>query len=131
MFSLSRIQVLTLIAAGSFMALATAGTPARADEMVQNLGPVGPNEPILATVGNKHVVAFYVAGAGGCNVEAVIWNSDDADAETAMRIRVGLKPGQNTHIDSPASKPLTLQCGAFAEKLAVVQTDNLVAFGAN
>jgi hypothetical protein len=50
---------LKFAAAGALLALTVSGTPARADEMFQNLGPVGPHEPILTTVGNKRVIAFY------------------------------------------------------------------------
>ena len=47
MFSLSRIQFSKFAAMGSLVVLCTLGTPARADELAQNLGPVGPYEPIL------------------------------------------------------------------------------------
>ena len=30
---------------------------------------------MITTVGNKHVIAFYVPGDGQCNVQVVIWNS--------------------------------------------------------
>ena len=51
-------QFLRFAAAGA-LALSVASIPARADELAQNLGPVGPNEPILTTVGSKRVIAFY------------------------------------------------------------------------
>ena len=85
MFPLSR-NFLKFVAASAFVALTVSGTPARADEMVQNLGPVGPHEPMITTVGSKRVIAFYVPGNGGCNVQAVIWNGDDTDANTAAGI---------------------------------------------
>jgi hypothetical protein len=47
MFPLSR-NFLKFAAAGALVALTAASTPARADELVENLGPVGPHEPILA-----------------------------------------------------------------------------------
>ena len=40
----SRIQLLKFAAAGSVVACML-GTPAQADELAQNLGPVGPHEP--------------------------------------------------------------------------------------
>ncbi len=49
---LSCIQLLKFAAAG-VVVVCTLGTPARADELAQNLGPVGPHEPILTTVGNN------------------------------------------------------------------------------
>jgi hypothetical protein len=45
------------VAAGAFVAL-FASNPAGADEIVQNLGPVGPNDTLLATVGGMRVIAF-------------------------------------------------------------------------
>jgi hypothetical protein len=126
MFSLSR-NFLKFAAAGAFVALTVSGTPARADEMAQNLGPVGPHEPMITTVGSKRVIAFYVPGNGGCNVQAVIWNGDDTDANTAAGIRVSLAPGQTTAIDSVENKSLTLKCGDDAETLAIVDSNTRFA----
>ena len=56
MFPLARM--LSLAAASAFVALTAVSFSARADELPQNLGPVGPHEPILTTVGNKRVLAF-------------------------------------------------------------------------
>ena len=126
MFPLSR-NFLKFAAAGAFLALTVSGTPARADEMAQNLGPVGPHEPMITTVGSKRVIAFYVPGNGGCNVQAVIWNGDDTDANTAAGIRVSLNPGQTTSIDSVENKSLTLKCGDDAETLALVNSNTRYA----
>ena len=126
MFTLSR-SFLKFTAASSLLALTAISTPAGAYEMVQNLGPVGPNEPMLATIGSKHVVAFYVPGNGRCDVQAVIWNSDDEDAVTAASMRVSLNPGQTTSIDSTENKSLTLKCGDHAEKLSAVDTNQQFA----
>lgn len=126
MFPLSR-NFLKFAAAGAFLALTVSGTPARADEMAQNLGPVGPHEPMITTVGSKRVIAFYVPGNGGCNVQAVIWNGDDTDANTAAGIRVSLNPGQTTSIDSVENKSLTLKCGDDAETLALVDSNTRYA----
>jgi len=137
MFPLTRIQFLKFAAAGAIFALTAASTPARPDEMVQNLGPVGPHEPILATVGSKRVIAFYVPGSGHCAVHAVVWNGDDTDANTAARVRVSLNPGQTVQIDTAENKSFTLRCGDYAETLAVVNSDERsgvntehIAFGA-
>src|SRR5262245_31229423 len=126
MFPLSR-TFLKIATAGAFVALSVSGTPARADEMAENLGPVGPHEPMITTVGSKHVIAFYVPGNGGCNVQAVIWNGNDTDANTAAGIRVSLNPGQTTSIESPENKSLTLKCGAYAESLVMVDGDKAYA----
>ena len=74
MFSLSRIQFSKFAAMGSLVVLSTLGTPARADELAQNLGPVGPHEPILTTVGSQRVIAFYEPGNDRCALNAVVYD---------------------------------------------------------
>jgi hypothetical protein len=126
-FPLSR-NFLKFAAAGALVALTAVSTPAHADEMVQNLGPVGPHEPMIATVGGKRVIAFFVPGNGNCNVQAVIWNSDSTDeANTAAGFRVGLKAGQTASIDNVDNKSLTLRCGDYAETLAAVDVTQSIA----
>ena len=131
MFPLSR-NFLKFAAAGAFVALTVSGTPARADEMAQNLGPVGPHEPILTTVGNKRVIAFYEPDNGQCVVNAVVYDKTDAytGMTTAARVRVSLNPGQITSIDSVENKSLTLKCGDDAETLAIVGGNTRIARGA-
>jgi hypothetical protein len=127
MFPLSR-NFLKFAAAGAIVALTAVSTPAHADEMVQNLGPVGPHEPMIATVGGKRVIAFFVPGNGNCNIQAVIWNSDSTDgADTAAGFRVGLKAGQTASLDSADNKSLTLRCGDYAETLAAVDDTQSIA----
>src|SRR5262245_62498412 len=57
MYTLNRRQCLGIAAVGAFVSLTALGPPARADELVQHLGPVGAHEPILTTFGNKRVIA--------------------------------------------------------------------------
>ena len=103
--------------------------PARADELVQHLGPVGPHEPILATFGNKRVIAFYEPDNGRCAVSAVVYEKTDADTgmTTAARVRVNLNPREVVHVDSTDNKTLTLKCGDYAEILSVVDAEQQVA----
>ena len=119
--------------AGALLALTVSGTPARADEMVQNLGPVGPHEPILTTVGNKRVIAFYEPDNGQCAVNAVVFDKTDAytGMTTAARVRVSLNPRQVVHIDSIDNKSINLQCGDYAETLALVDTSKFISAGAS
>jgi hypothetical protein len=51
MFALSKLS--SFAALGTLVVLAGLRLPAHADELAQNLGPVGPHEPILTTVGSK------------------------------------------------------------------------------
>jgi hypothetical protein len=126
MFPLSR-NFLKFAAAGALLAFTAVSTPAVADELIQNLGPVGPHEPMITMVGSKRVIAFYVPGNGGCNVQAVIWNGDDTAATTAAGFRASLNPGQTASIDSAENKSLTLKCGDHAESLAAVDTEQQFA----
>ena len=130
---LSRIQLLKFAAAGGVV-VCTLGTPAWADELAQNLGPVGPHEPILTEVGSERVIAFYEPDNGRCAVHAVVYDKTDAytGRTTAARVRVSLNPREIVHIDSADSgsfKSLNLQCGKNAEMLTIIDTDSLVASG--
>src|SRR5262245_46934951 len=119
MFSLTR-NFLKVASAAAVVALTAVSTsPASANEMVQNLGPVPAHEPILKTVGNKHVIAFFVPGNGKCNVQAVIWNADDVEAKSAG-VRISLNPGQTVSIDSSATESFKLRCGDQADTLAAI-----------
>jgi hypothetical protein len=93
---------LKLAAASALVALTVSGNPARADELAQNLGPVGPHEPILTEVGSERVIAFYEPDNGRCAVHAVVFDKTDAytGMTTAARVRVSLNPGETVHIDS-------------------------------
>ena len=126
MYPLTRNGFLGFAAAGA-LALTVAGIPARADELAQNLGPVGPNEPILTTVGNKRVIAFYVPGGGQCTINVVVWDRTDASGDSAARVRLSLNPRQMVHIDSAENKSLNLQCGESADTLAVVDNGKFIA----
>ena len=125
MFPLARM--LSLAAASALVALTAVSLSAGADELPQNLGPVGPHEPILTTVGSKRVLAFFEPGSGQCAFQAVIWNTADVDADTTSRFRTNLNPRQMVSIDTPDNKSLKLQCGDKAESLAIVESHGFVA----
>jgi hypothetical protein len=88
MFLLPRMQLLSFAAAAGVLVIS--GTPTMADELAQNLGPVGPHEPILTEVGSKRVIAFYEPDNGRCGVQAVVYDKTDAytGMTTAARVRV-------------------------------------------
>ena len=116
--------------ASALVALTAVGSSARAEELPQNLGPVGPHEPILTTVGNKRVLAFFEPESGNCAFQAVIWNTADDNADTASRVRTNLNAGQLVIIDTPDNKTLKLQCGDKAERLAIIDNNHFIAAGA-
>jgi hypothetical protein len=130
MYPLTRSLFLGFAAAGALALSVARDPPARADELAQNLGPVGPNEPILTTVGNKRVIAFYVPGSGHCAINVVVWDRTDASGDSAARVRVSLNPRQMVHIDSAENNSINLQCGDSAEALALVDTSEFIDAGA-
>src|SRR5262245_52110162 len=113
-------HILSLAAAVAFVVFTAASLPARADEMVQNLGPVGPHEPILTAVGSKRVIAFYQPDSGKCAVHLVLWNPADGKAGSTVGYEATLNPRQMAHIDIPESQSFVLQCDGNAERLAIV-----------
>jgi len=64
MYPLTRMRFLGFAVVGAIVALTAAHTSTRADDLPQSLGPVGPNETILATFGTKRAIAFYEAYNG-------------------------------------------------------------------
>jgi hypothetical protein len=124
------MYTLTKIAAAGFLVALTAATsPARAEEMPQNLGPVGPHEPILTDVGTKRVLAWYRPDGDGCAVNAVVWTRSDVDGASTAGMRIRLDPGQVVHFDSAYDvKSLNLKCADDAGTLSIVDNEELVAF---
>ncbi len=127
MFSLNHNTFGALVA-GSLIALSSVASPVHAGELIEHLGPVGPHEPILATVGSKRVLAFYIPGEKSCALHAIVWTTEE-DTTSPARVRIRLEPGAMVHIDSPENKSLNLQCSDDAKRLAVVDDEDLVAFG--
>lgn len=126
MFSLTHKTRTALVASG-LVALSSFASPVFADDLVEHLGPVEAHEPILTTVGSKRVLAFYTPGENACALQAIVWTKEEETTSPA-RVRISLKPGAMVHIDSPENKTLNLQCGENAEKLAVVEDEEYVAF---
>lgn len=111
---------------GFLLALSGLSLPARAEGFVQNLGPVGPYEPILAAVGSQRVIAFYEPRSGRCGMHVVVWNAADISGTSAARLRVSLEARQTVHIDSADSKSIELTCGDYAETLSIIESSTLV-----
>ena len=88
---------------------------------------VGPNEPILASIGGQRVIAFFVPERGSCAVNTIIWRDTGADAPyTASRVRLSLPPGGMVRLDE-AHMSMNLLCGADASTLAVVGPPELLS----
>jgi len=119
MFALTLNKKLS-ISACAVLAIFATGWPAFAADAARK--SVGPNEPIMTTVGGKRVLAFYVPANGGCAVNAVVW---DMDANTgtspyaSSRVRMELNPGQSMELDSSGNESLGLKCGAGGTTLTL------------
>ena len=114
-----------LAAIGALVIACALSVPLRADDQPQNLGPVGPHEPILSPVGSKRVIAFYEPDGGHCGLRVVVWNPADVDATSTIGLRMSLIPQQVMYIVTPENGSLGLQCTDDAETLAVVQSDGV------
>jgi hypothetical protein len=129
MVQFSRFRVLAAfcaLAAG----VAALSAPVSAEEYTTNLGPVGPNEPILANVGGQRVIAFFVPERGSCAVNTILWKDAGADTPyTSSRVRVTLRPGQMVRFDD-ARLSMNLLCGADASTLAMVAPPEVILTGA-
>ncbi len=125
MLPLARIA--SLATAGALFVLTAASITARADELAQNLGPVGPHAPILTTVGSKRVIAFYEPDSGRCAFHAVVWKTTDVNADSAARFQAVLNPRQIVRIDTAENASLNLECGDNAGSLAIVDTKFIAA----
>jgi hypothetical protein len=129
-FSLFKF-LLSPAALGAALELAVAITPALADDPTTNFGPVGPSEPILASIGGQRVIAFFVPERGACAVNAIIWKDAGADAPFASsRVRLSLRPGEMVEFNHGARQSMNLLCGADASTLAVVAPPELILTGA-
>jgi hypothetical protein len=119
-----------LAAVCGLAALAAFSVSASADEYITNFGPVGPNEPILATIGGQRVIAFFVPERGSCVVNTIMWKDVGADAPyTSSRVRLSLRPGEMVRFDG-AQLSMNLLCGADAATLAAVAPAELTVTGA-
>ena len=132
MYAFTRMRFLSFTAASAIAALAATNTSTRADELPQNLGPVGPNDTILMTFGSKRAIAFYEVDNGRCALNAVVYEKTDAETglTTATRIRVSLDPRSIVNIDSSDNETMSLQCGDRAKTLKVVDPKVFIAAGA-
>ncbi len=126
MYLLSRNWLL-----GFAAALVLASSPTYAEDLPQQLEPVGPNDPILTTVGGKRVLAFYEAQGGDCGIHVVIGDLADDSGGSAVRVRIALDPRQVVHLDTPEHETLNLQCGQFADTLAIVDKSDVFASAAH
>jgi len=122
----------SLTAAGALAALLSGGVPALAEDDKTNLGPVGPREPILATIGDKRLIAYYEPSGGMCDVSAVVFDaSPNGGGKASTRVRVVLSPGELFQLDAVEDEQVVLTCGPKARILAVLNRGELLTKAAS
>ena len=122
---LRTLKILPIAAAVALTALAVTQT-ANADDARANLGPVGPNEPILATVGTARMIAYYEPQHGKCAVSAVVFDtSPNGGGEASTRVRVALHPGEIFNLDVVKDQRVMLTCGPNAAMMTVLNRGEL------
>jgi len=125
------LRILPIAAATALSALAF--TPlASAEETRTNLGPVGPYEPILATIGDKRLIAYYAPDGDTCEVSAVVFDAAPSSGDhTSARVRVSLHPGELLHLDNVWQQSAVLTCAPNAGMLTVLNKRELLTPAAN
>jgi len=125
------LRTLPIAAATALSAFAF--TPmASAEDAQSNLGPVGPNEPIIATFGDKRLIAYYEPDGDTCNVSAVVFDASPAGRhESPARVRVALHPGDLLFLDGVDERRAILTCAPKAAMLTVINGHELLREAAN
>ena len=129
MSTLIRIKFLAFITTSALGAISLISTVS-ADEMLQNLGPVGFSDTLIAASGSMRVIAFLEAGSiGRCAINAVVWEAGADPSTSAKSVRVRIEPSEFVHINNALRESAHLQCGSNAETLAIVDVEALSASG--
>jgi hypothetical protein len=93
--------------------------PFAQDKIIERLGPVQVNEPVLGNIGPNALIAFYAMEDGKCAVQVLTWQRADTEAIGASRSRLTLNPEQQMNIDS-IQDSLTLKCGKDAANIMLI-----------
>lgn len=128
LFSMAKIAAAGSVVIGTL--IANNSTVAEEVEVIENLGPVGPNDALIANMGSTHVIAFFEAANGRCAINAVIWDDLAGDpGESAKRVRVRIDAGDLLHVETVAQGTVNLRCGKDAATLVAVDAESLTASG--
>lgn len=122
-----RTKNILSIATASVLTVLAFTHMASADEMQANLGPVGPNEPILATIGDNRMIAYYERNDGKCALSAVMFDaSPKGGGHSSMRVRVALHPGELFNFDNADGQRVVMTCGPNANLLTVLNRGEIL-----
>ncbi|MEM7398512.1 MAG: hypothetical protein AAGF48_12490 [Pseudomonadota bacterium] len=111
------LPIAAVAALSLFVATEIAGA---GDTHATNLGPVGPHEPILASVGKSRLLAFYQKDQGKCAVSAVLSSVTADGGVDAKRVRVALRPGELFHLDAADRERVVFTCAPDAQAMTVL-----------
>src|SRR5262245_48825521 len=103
----------------SFAFAVTSPSLVAQDKIIERLGPVEVNEPVLDNIGPNALIAFYTVEDGKCAVQVLTWQRADTEAIGASRSRMTLNPEQQMNIDS-IQDSITLQCGKGASNIMLI-----------
>ena len=124
---LGTLRSVSIAAATALAALTATVTASSAETLLANLGPVGPNEPILADVGTSRLVAYYQPIDGKCAVNAVMFTTaSNGGGHESNRVRLDLHPGELFHFDSANDERVILTCGPDAKGLTVLNRGEIL-----
>lgn len=124
---LRSFQILSIAAASALSVLAATVMASAADNTGGNLGPVGPNEPILARVGTTGLIAYYEPDNGKCAVSAIVFDpTSNGEGEASTRVRVALHPGELFYLDGVKNTRVVLTCGPDAKSLTVLNRGEIL-----
>ena len=120
------------IAATTVLSLfAATGLAGAGESNMTNLGPVGPYEPILATVGKSRLVAYFEPDNGNCSVSVVISAASGDGGVKATRVRVALHPGELFHLDGVKNERIVITCAPNAKGMAVLNKGEILTRSAS
>lgn len=129
---LRSFRILSIAAASALIVLAATFTASAADNNHTNFGPVGPHEPILATVGTFRLVAYYEPDNGKCAVSAVVFDATpNGGGKASTRVRLALHPGELFHLDGVKDAQVVLTCGPNAKSLTVLNPGEILTKSAS
>jgi hypothetical protein len=129
---LRTFHILSIAAVSVLTVLAATFTASAADTTHANLGPVGPNEPIIARIGTTGLIAYYEPDNGKCAVSAIMFDATpNGGGEASTRVRVALHPGELFHLDGVKDEHVVLTCGPNAKLLIVLNRGEVLTKSAS
>ena len=124
-------NILSIAAAAAFSMFAATAIAGAGETSEMNLGPVGPYEPILASVGKSRLLAYYEPDHGKCAVNAVMSAASQDGNAKATRVRVALHPGELFHFDGVRNERIVFTCAPGAKAMTVLNRGEILTKSAS